>query len=229
MVEYAEKYEDMIAYSKQAMYALDDKWKVDQFLFVKIEHQKPSGLLRPLEIPMCKWDSISMDFAVRLPYTQGGYDSIWAIVDRLINYHASIRIAPYEALYMRKCRTPPCWTEVGEERILGPKIVQETTKKIRMVSGKVNKAQERQESYADNRIRPLEFKEGDHVFLKVTPRLRLNFPFKLHKLSSRYAVPYHIIERIDEVAYILALPPSLSDMRDVFQVSQLRKFILDSI
>ena len=50
---------------------------------VKIEHQRPSGLLQPLEIPVWKWDSISMDFAVGLPRTQGGYDSIWVIVDRL--------------------------------------------------------------------------------------------------------------------------------------------------
>ena len=49
----------------------------------KIEHQKPSGPLQPLEIPEWKWDSISMDFVMGLPRTPSGYDSIWVIVDRL--------------------------------------------------------------------------------------------------------------------------------------------------
>ncbi|XP_050915691.1 uncharacterized protein LOC127130769 [Lathyrus oleraceus] len=138
-------------------------------------------------------------------------------------------MAPYEVLYGRKCRTPLCWTDVGEERILGPKIIQETTEKIRMVRDKIKKAQDRKKSYAYNRRRPLEFNEGDHAFLKVTPRLRLKGPFKSRKLSSRYVGPYQIIERIGEVAYKLALPPYLSEMHDAFHVSQLRKFIPDSL
>ncbi|XP_050902434.1 uncharacterized protein LOC127113342 [Lathyrus oleraceus] len=138
-------------------------------------------------------------------------------------------MAPYEALYGRKCRTPLCWTKVGEERILGSEIIQETTEKIKMVRDKIKKAQDRQNSYADHRRRPLEFDEGDHVFLKVTPRLRLKGPLKSRKLSPRYIGPYQIIERIGEVAYRLALPPSLSEMHDVFHVSQLRKFIADSL
>ncbi|XP_050916228.1 uncharacterized protein LOC127131346 [Lathyrus oleraceus] len=98
-----------------------------------------------------------------------------------------------------------------------------------MVRDKMKKAQDRQKSYADHRRRPLEFDEGDHVFLKVTPRLRLKGLFKSQILSTRYIGPYQIIERIGEVAYILALPPSLSEMHDVFHVSQLRKFIPDSL
>ncbi|XP_050889268.1 uncharacterized protein LOC127094483 [Lathyrus oleraceus] len=138
-------------------------------------------------------------------------------------------MAPYEALYGRKCRTPLWWMKVGEERILGPKIIQETTEKIRMVRDKMKKAQDRQKSYADHRRRPLEFDEGDHVFLKVTLRLRLKGPFKSQKLSPRYIGPYQIIERIGEVAYKLALPSSLSERHDVFHVSQLRKLIPDSL
>lgn len=138
-------------------------------------------------------------------------------------------MAPYEDLYWRKCITPLCWMEVGEERILGPKIIQETTKKIRMIRDRVKKAQDRQKSYADNRRRPLEFKEGDHVFVKVTPRLRLKGPFKSQKLSLRYLGPYQIIKRICEVAYKLTLPPSLSEIHDVFHVSQLRKLIPDPL
>lgn len=98
-----------------------------------------------------------------------------------------------------------------------------------MILEKVKKAQDRQKSYTDNQRRPLEFEEGDHIFLKVTPRLRLKGLFKLRKLSLRYAGPYHIIERIGEVPYRLALPPFISEMHDVFHVSQLQKFILDSL
>ncbi|XP_050895618.1 uncharacterized protein LOC127102267 [Lathyrus oleraceus] len=98
-----------------------------------------------------------------------------------------------------------------------------------MICDNVKKAQDRQKSYTDNRRRPLEFKEGDHVFLKATPRLRLKGPFKSRKLSLRYVRPYQIIERIGEVDYRLALPSFLSEMRDVFHVSQLQKFIPDPL
>ena len=49
----------------------------------KIEHQKPSGMLQPLNVPEWKWDSVSMDFVVGLPRTPKGLDAIWVIVDRL--------------------------------------------------------------------------------------------------------------------------------------------------
>ncbi|XP_050908112.1 uncharacterized protein LOC127121708 [Lathyrus oleraceus] len=98
-----------------------------------------------------------------------------------------------------------------------------------MVCDKMKKVQDRQKSYADHGRRPLEFDEGDPIFLKVTPRLRFKGPFKSWKLSPRYIGPYQIVKRIGEVAYILALPPSLSEMHDVFHVSQLRKFITDSL
>jgi hypothetical protein len=82
-------------------------------------------------------------------------------------------MAPYEALYGRKCRTPLCWAEVGDKSIIGPEIIQETTLKIKSIQDKMRTAQSRQKSYADKRRRPLEFSEGDHVFLKVTPKLGL--------------------------------------------------------
>ena len=98
----------------------------------------------------------------------GNWKELLSLIEFSYNnsYQASIGMTPYEALYGRKCRTPLCWTEVGEDRILGPEIIQETTEKIRMIRDNVKKAQDRQKSYPDNRRRPLEFEEGDHVFFK---------------------------------------------------------------
>ena len=117
------------------------------------------------------------------------------------SYHSSIGMAPYEALYGRKCRTPLCWAEVGDKGIIGPEIVQETTLKIKSIQEKMRTAQSRQKSYADRRRRPLEFDEGDHVFLKVTPKLGLRGAFRTKKLCPRYIGPFQILKRIGPAAY----------------------------
>jgi hypothetical protein len=84
-------------------------------------------------------------------------------------------------------------------------------------------AQTRQESYADNRRRPLEFEEGNRVYLKVSP-LRGMRRFKVKgKLSPRFIGPFLILKRVGEVAYQLELPDHLADVHDVFHVSQLKK------
>lgn len=92
-----------------------------------------------------------------------------------------------------------------------------------MIKEKKRKTQDCQKSYVDRRRRPLEFQEGDYVFLKVTPSLRLKGSFKTCKLSLRYVGPYQIVSQVGEVAYQLALPPYLYELHDVFHVSQLRK------
>ncbi|GKD58671.1 reverse transcriptase domain-containing protein, partial [Tanacetum coccineum] len=100
----------------------------------------PSGLLVQPKIPEWKWDNITMDFVTKLPKTSQGYDIIWVIVDQLTNYHASIKAAPFKALYGRKCRSPVCWTEVGEAQILGPELIQETTEKIIQIKQRMQAA-----------------------------------------------------------------------------------------
>ena len=85
------------------------------------------------------------------------------------SYQTTIGMAPYEALYGRRCRTPVCWEEVGERRLLGPELAQLTTEKVKVIKERMKIAQDRQKSYADNRRKPLEFNVGDRVFLKVAP------------------------------------------------------------
>ncbi|GJR41008.1 putative nucleotidyltransferase, ribonuclease H [Tanacetum coccineum] len=264
---------------------------------VKIEHQRASGLLQPLEIPVWKWDEISMDFVTGLPTTQKRHDAIWVVVDRLTksahflpirknygirlqkawgtrlkfstafhpqtdgqsertiqtledmlracalewtgswdeylclvefaynnSWHASIKAAPFELLYGRKCRAPICWDEVGERLIEGPELIEITNEKVAVAKEKLKEARSRQKSYADKHRRDLEFQVGDRVFLKVSPfRGVKRFGIK-GKLSPRFIGPFEILERIGEVSYRLALPPQLSHVHDVFHVSLLRGY-----
>ncbi|GJV45664.1 putative reverse transcriptase domain-containing protein, partial [Tanacetum coccineum] len=240
--------------SDGTMYYLDRIW-VPLKGEVKVEHQRPSGLLQQLEIPVWKWESISMDFVTKLPMTSSGYDRIWVIVDRLTksahflpmhedykmerlaslylnkivarhgtllemstayhpqtdgesertiqtledmlraciidfmgswdvhlplvefsynnSYHSSVRCAPFEALYSRKCRSPIMWAEVGEGQLIGPELVQETTKKISQIKDRLKAARNRQKNYADKRRKPLEFSVGDYAH-------QLDFPEELN-------------------------------------------------
>ncbi|GJZ83576.1 DNA/RNA polymerases superfamily protein [Tanacetum coccineum] len=256
---------------------------------VKIEHQRASGLLQPLEIPMWKWDEISMDFVTGLPTTQKRHDAIWVVVDRLTksahflpirknygisklaeifrqeivrlhgtptsivsdrdpkftsrfwkglqkawgtrlkfsttfhpqtdgqsertiqtledmlracalewtgswdeylclvefaynnSWHASIKAAPFELLYGRKCRAPICWDEVGERLIEGPELIEITNEKVVVAKEKLKEARSRQKSYADK-----------------------------HRPQSSILVRLEILECIGEVSYRLALPRQLS-------------------
>ncbi|GJV54766.1 putative reverse transcriptase domain, ribonuclease H-like domain, aspartic peptidase domain protein [Tanacetum coccineum] len=85
------------------------------------------------------------------------------------SYHASIKAAPFEALYGRKCRSPICWAEVGEVQLTGPEIVQETTVKIIQIKQIIQAARDRQKSYTDLKRKPMEFQVGERVMLKVLP------------------------------------------------------------
>jgi hypothetical protein len=143
------------------------------------------------------------------------------------SYQASIGMAPYEALYGRKCRSPLYWDELGEQRILGPDIVQDTIDKVALIRQRLSAAQDRQKSYADMRQRNLEFTEGDKVFLRVAPMKGVTRFGKKGKLNPRYIGPFEILERVGPVAYRLALPPGLANIHDVFHVSMLRKYIPD--
>ncbi|GJT69336.1 putative nucleotidyltransferase, ribonuclease H [Tanacetum coccineum] len=302
---------------------------------VKAECQKPSSLLVQPEIPMWKWERITMDFVTKLPKTSNGHDIIWVIVDRLTksahfiptretdsmetltklyikeivsrhgvpisiisdrdshftsrfwqslqsalgtqldmstayhletngqsertiqtledmlqgcvidfekgwerhlplvefsynnSYHASIKAAPFEALYGRKCRSPVCWGKVGDVQLTGPEIIHETTEKIVQIRQRLQAARDRQRSYANVRQKPLEFQVGDRVMLKVSPRKGVIRFGKRGKLNPRYIGPFKILERISPVAYKLELYEELSNVHNTFHVLNLKKCLSD--
>ena len=159
----------------------------------------------------------------------GAWDSYLPLIEFTYNnsFHSSIGMAPFEALYGRRCRTPLCWYESGESAVIGPEIVQQTSEKIKMIQEKMRTSQSRQKSYHDKRRKDLEFSEGEHVFMRVTPMTGIGRALKSKKLTPRFIGPFQITKRVGKVAYQIALPPSLANLHDVFHVSQLRKYIAD--
>nr|GEU32338.1 hypothetical protein [Tanacetum cinerariifolium] len=143
-------------------------------------------------------------------------------------YHKSIKCVPFEALYGRKCRSPVIWAEVGESQLIGPEIMQETTKKIMQIKKRLKIARSCQKSYADKRRKPLEFKVRDEVLLKVSSWKGVVRFSKKGKLATRYVGPFEIVEYVGPVAYRLRLPQELSCIHDVFHVSNLKKCLEDS-
>ncbi|GKA27827.1 putative reverse transcriptase domain-containing protein [Tanacetum coccineum] len=125
------------------------------------------------------------------------------------SYHASIKAAPFEALYGRKCRSPVCWSEVGDAQLTGPEMIRETTEMIVQIKNRLLAARSRQKSYADVRRKPLEFEVGDKVMLKVSPWKGVVRFGKHRKLSPRYIGPFKILSRVGPVAYKLELPREL--------------------
>ncbi|GJY91076.1 putative reverse transcriptase domain-containing protein [Tanacetum coccineum] len=142
-------------------------------------------------------------------------------------YHASIKAAPFEALYGRKCRSPVCWAKVGDVQLTRPEIIHETTEKIVQIRQRLQAARDRQRSYANVRRKPLEFQVGDRVMLKVSPRKGVIRFGKRGKLNPRYIGPLKILERIIPVAYKLELPEELSNVHSTFHVSNLKKCLSD--
>nr|GEU77076.1 putative reverse transcriptase domain-containing protein [Tanacetum cinerariifolium] len=264
-----------------------------------------SGLLVQPEIPVWKWDNITIDFVTKLPKSPQCYDTIWVIVDRLTklaifapmretdpleklaklylkevvarhgipvsiicdrdprfasrfwrtlqkalgtsldmstayhpetdeqsertiqtlddmlrdcvidfgkcwvnhfplvefsynnSYHTSIKAAPFEALYGKKCRLP--------------------------IKQRMQAAQDRQKSYTDLKRKPMEFQVGDKVMLKVSPWKGVVRFGKRGKLNPRYVGPFKVIKRVGSVAYKLELLEELSRVHNTFHVSNLKK------
>nr|CAE02083.2 OSJNBa0074B10.11 [Oryza sativa Japonica Group] len=278
---------------------------------VKAEHQRPAGLLQPLQIPEWKWEEIGMDFITGLPrtssvhttytgkrlaelylarimclhgvpkkivsdrgsqftskfwqklqeelgtrlnfstayhpQTDGQTERVNQILEDMLracaldfggawdkslpyaefsynnSYQASLQMAPFEALYGQKCRTPLFWDQTGERQLFGTEVLAEAEEKVRTIRERLRIAQSRQKSYADNRRRELTFEAGDYVYLRVTPLRGVHRFQTKGKLAPRFVGPYKILERRGEVAYQLEPPSNMIGTHDVFHVSQLKK------
>jgi hypothetical protein len=141
------------------------------------------------------------------------------------SYQSSLKMAPFEALYGRRCRTPLNWSQAREREIFGLDLVLEAEDKVRVIKKNLKAAQDKQKSYHDKRRKPLQFEVGDHVYLKVSPTKGVQrFGIK-GKLAPRYIGPYEIKGTCGPVAYKLNLPPHMSAIHDVFHVSQLKKCV----
>ncbi|KAA3461782.1 reverse transcriptase [Gossypium australe] len=123
------------------------------------------------------------------------------------SYQSSIQMAPYEALYGRRCHTPTCWTEL--------ELVSKTEEKVNLICNRLKEASDRQKSYVDLKCKEIEYAVGDYVFLKVLPWKKiLRFGWK-GKLGPRFIGPYRILKRVGPVAYQLKLPPELNRIHDI--------------
>ncbi|WVZ93445.1 hypothetical protein U9M48_039423, partial [Paspalum notatum var. saurae] len=153
-----------------------------------------------------KWDEC-------LPLAEFAYNN---------SYQKSLEMAPFEALYGRRCRTPLNWSEPG-------KRVTFAEEQVKFIHRNLKRAQSRQKSYSDKRRRPLAFEEGDHVYLRVSPMKEVHRFGVKGKLAPWYVGPFKITERCGSVAYRLELPPHLAAVHDVFHVSQLKIRVLEEV
>jgi hypothetical protein len=200
----------------------------------------------------CFWEQLQMSLGTKLirslayhPQTDGQtervnhmlracvihYDKNWDKCLHLAefsynnSYQVSLQMAPFKALYGRRCRTLLSWSQTGERKIFAPDLVIKVEEKVRVIQENLRAAQSRQKSYFDKRRKPLKFQVGDHVYLRVSPTKGVQrFGIK-GKLAPRYIGPYEIIEACGPVAYKVRLPSQLGAIHDVFHVSQLKKFV----
>ncbi|XP_069145548.1 uncharacterized protein [Solanum lycopersicum] len=133
-------------------------------------------------------------------------------------------MAPFEALYGRRCRSPIGWFDAFEVRPWGTNLLKESLDKVKFIQDRLLMAQSRQKSYADRKVRDLEFMVGERVLLKVSPMKGVMTFGNNGKLIPRYIGPFEIVKRIIEVAYQLALPPGLSGVHPVFHISMLKMY-----
>nr|GEU65205.1 putative reverse transcriptase domain-containing protein [Tanacetum cinerariifolium] len=184
-------------------------------LYAKFSTCDSERTIQTLEDMLC---ACVIDFGIswdpHLPLVEFSYNNI---------YHASIKAAPYEALYGWKCRSFVCWSEFGDSQLTVPEMICETTEKIVQIKNRLLTARSHQKSYADRRSKSLEFEVSDMVLLKVSLWKGVVCFGKHEKLSPRYIRPFKILARVGFVAYTLELPKEFKWIHSTFHVSYLKK------
>ncbi|XP_012461425.1 uncharacterized protein LOC105781429 [Gossypium raimondii] len=120
-------------------------------------------------------------------------------------------MAPFKALYGRRCRTPLCWSDIEEKKNFGPELA----------------GSDREKSYANLRRRDIKYQVGDKVFLKVLSWKKVLRFGQKGKLSPRFIGPYEVAKQIRPDAYHLLLMSELERIHDILHVSMLRKYKSD--
>ncbi|XP_055826393.1 uncharacterized protein LOC129894771 [Solanum dulcamara] len=136
----------------------------------------------------------------------------------------SIDIAPFEALYRRRFRSPISWFDAFKVRPWGTGVLRESLEKVKFIQEKLLASQSKKKEYADRKVRDIKFMEGEKMLLKVSPMKGVVRFGKRGKLSPNYIRPFEILKRVREVAYKLDIPPGLSGVHPVFHVSMLKKY-----
>ncbi|KAG8497026.1 hypothetical protein CXB51_008242 [Gossypium anomalum] len=178
----------------------------------------------PLSIVSDRDPRFTSRFWKKLQDALGMWEQYLPLIEFAYNnsFQSSIKMAPYEALYGRKCCTPLYWTELSENKIHGVDLIKETEQKVKVIQDSLKAASDRQKSYVDLKRKDIDFEIGDKVFLKVSPWKKVIRFGRKGKLSPRFIGPYEIIDRIGPVAYRLLLPPELEKIHNVFHVPMLR-------
>ncbi|GKC89688.1 putative reverse transcriptase domain-containing protein [Tanacetum coccineum] len=211
---------------------------------VKVEHQRPLGLLQQPKIPKWKWDKITMDFTTKLPSTE---KLAKLYIDEIVKRHGVLVsiISDQDGRFTSRCYqtvqkalgTRLDMSTAYHPQMDGQIIIQAfgvlcskhcMEGNVVLIKEKLKPVRDRQKSYANNRRKPLEFEVGDRVFLKVSPWKGLIHFGTKGKLAPRYVGPFEILKRISPVAYRLRLPKELSSVHDTFYVSNFKKCLADA-
>ncbi|WVZ96060.1 hypothetical protein U9M48_041743 [Paspalum notatum var. saurae] len=163
------------------------------------------------------WEQLQNALGTKLIHSSAYHPQTSGQVERSLN------MAPFEALYGERCRTPLNWSEHRERATFGPDLVTQAEEQVKFIQSNPKSARSEQKSYSDRRRRPLVFEKGDHVYLRVSPMKGVHRFGVKGKLAPRYVGPFKITEQCGPVAYRLELPPHLAAVHDVFHVSQLKK------